>query len=431
MKRILFRLSRGKSAYQISLFERIILWLIYFQPLKWVLKQRDYTSLRRLDKCDTILVISDVNIGDSIMLQSAVEALRYYFPNAEIDYMYNSVVQDLLGLNPAISSSYPLFTSNTNLEDQNNALEIRNVLKRKQYNLILNVYPMIGRSELKSTKCQSLLPLNIVLDILNAHKRNDIASLPFRLTCYINDLVAHLPAHLRPDKEPFVYRENSVHIDSAIFQKREQFLQRNRIDEDAALVFINPDTSNIYTFIEPQLYIDLIHLLLESDKVDYVILGWSFQFEGTSNEIYDNIQTYYQNRVVMMPNDSALSFYAAIVDRCDCFISGDTGPLHIAASRKIAYGSKDCFANTTSIVNIFRATEPKIYGYDTYAENVIDSGQDAPARMININVACKRLSCTIQRIIKTCDAARCGGNITLDAQHISNFVCSTMKTCAV
>ena len=425
MKKILHRLSRGKGMYQETLLEKILLWLIYNRPVRWVLKQKDYLAVRRLKKIDSVLVISDVNIGDSIMLQAAVEAFRHYFPDSEIDYMYNAVVQDLVAGNPAISNSYPLFKSSTSLAYKKNVLKIGDLLQHKQYDLVINICPLITKSDLRLAKCPVISPLNILLEILNAEKDGKIASLPYRLMDYLSHLISHLPGHLKLRQQAVTFQENKVFLEPSIMRDRDAFLQSSNINPDDTLVFINPDTSNIYTFIDPQLCIDMIHLLLQSEEVDYIILGWSFKFDGVSAKIYQSVSSFYRQKVILMPEDAPLSFYAAMVDRCDSYISGDTGPLHIAAARKISTDAHDRFANKTSIANLFRATEPAIYGYDSESELMIDSGQDAPVKLFDVDVDCKRISCTIQRVIKTCDAARCA--TMLDAHQISKFVRTTIQ----
>ncbi|MDZ7724366.1 MAG: hypothetical protein U5R06_16575 [candidate division KSB1 bacterium] len=166
MKQILQKLSR----YHDSSFEKFILWLIYNQQVNGFLRVKEYLSLSRLHKLDNILVIADVNIGDAVMIQTAIEALRYYFPDAEIDYMYNSIVGDILAANPAISHSCPIFKSSTDLQNRKNVLKINDLLTDHHYNLILNFSPVIQSKIFRKARCPVITPLNLVLRVLNAHK---------------------------------------------------------------------------------------------------------------------------------------------------------------------------------------------------------------------------------------------------------------------
>ncbi|HXL72477.1 MAG TPA: hypothetical protein VN963_02525, partial [bacterium] len=43
--------------------------------------------LKKLNRINKILVISDIHIGDAVMMQGAVRAFRDFFPDAQIDYV--------------------------------------------------------------------------------------------------------------------------------------------------------------------------------------------------------------------------------------------------------------------------------------------------------------------------------------------------------
>lgn len=45
-------------------------------------------TLDGLDKIGHILIVSDTNIGDAVVLQTACSVLKHHFPECNIDYTY-------------------------------------------------------------------------------------------------------------------------------------------------------------------------------------------------------------------------------------------------------------------------------------------------------------------------------------------------------
>ena len=73
-------------------------------------RDRNYRKIRRLSDFKRILVISDIHIGDAVLAQTAVSALRDFFPEARIDYMVKKSVACLLDGHPDVSTLLPTFT---------------------------------------------------------------------------------------------------------------------------------------------------------------------------------------------------------------------------------------------------------------------------------------------------------------------------------
>jgi hypothetical protein len=129
--------------------------------------------------------------------------------------------------------------------------------------------------------------------------------------------------------------------------------------------------------------------------------------------------------VLLTPPEFSLVDLAALVDHCDVFVSGDTGPLHIAAARKHVVGTGTELRNRTSIVNVFKATDPRIYGYDSARPDLIDAGQEAPATVFSAEPPCKRLSCSLQRITASCAATLCQGE--LDGREVAASILEALE----
>ena len=72
-----------------------------------------------------------------------------------------------------------------------------------------------------------------------------------------------------------------------------------------------------------------------------------------------------RKRLTIVPKSMNLDAYAALIDFADFFISGDTGPLHIGAARKVSKTGTRKFRNRTYVVSVFGATNARMSGYDS------------------------------------------------------------------
>ncbi len=421
MKKILTQIAQSRYIK----VDKLISNLISNRPLVLYCDLKEKYLLQKIKKMDRLLVISDVNIGDSIMIQTAVEALNYYFPDSRIDFIYNKKVKEMIAENPAIASNFPILNRTiSERENRSRQQQLAEVLSSCKYDVIFNFCPVISRKDLSGCRGPILTPTNLVVQIFNACQSDKVAGLSFNIAEYINRLVSQLNPDIRPHKPPYRYRGNSIFLSGHIIQERDRFFDANGISVYDRLVFVNPDTSNIYTNIPPRFFIRLISQLVRSDKIDNVILGASYTFNGT-DEIYQDLPEYVQKKVVLSPDKTSLAFDAALVDACDAYVTGDTGPLHIAAARKKNPAGTDGFFNRTAIVNLFKATDHRIYGYDTKHPQMIDSSQAAPAKVLDADLACKNITCTIQRIIKTCDGKNCDAEF--NTSSIVGFIVKSIK----
>jgi hypothetical protein len=125
--------------------------------------------------------------------------------------------------------------------------------------------------------------------------------------------------------------------------------------------------------------------------------------------------------VILLPHPLPLEDLASLVDLSAVYVGGDTGPLHVAAARKHLAGS-DALSNRTRVVGVFKATDPRIYGYDSHRADMLPASQSARSITVESAPTCKNLSCSLQRVIASCSTAEC--HAQLDADAVSHAVIS-------
>jgi hypothetical protein len=124
--------------------------------------------------------------------------------------------------------------------------------------------------------------------------------------------------------------------------------------------------------------------------------------------------------VIIVPH-VPLSTYTALIDLCDVFLSGDTGPVHIAASRKELSGTGQPMRNRTVIVSVIGATDSQIFSYDSSKPGHMPANQDAASKSFVCDSPCRNITC-LNKTAKTCKDVNCFANIETD--KISSYIVS-------
>lgn len=370
------------------------------------LSRRETALMRQTGEIQKILVLSDINIGDAINIQSCIEVLRLHCPDAQIDYVYNRVADPLIRGNPEISHTLPVFRGflrPSRLDRES----LRDLLKSHPYDLIINFCPFLTKRDFDGAGCPVVFPLGLLAGIIGARTgRASKASLVHNIRAYTHQRMNGLPGKDNPKPEISASSRVQIHLERRALEKRDQYINSLNISPRDRIVFFNPDTSNSYTFINQELQVDLLTELLSDRNLDFVFLGSGIVFKGIEKELYHQVPGDLRKKLIVAKS-LPIDVYASLLDLCDVFITGDTGPMHIAAARKVCIDGDPCFKNRTAMVSLFGATDSQIYGYDSVREGYIGANQDAPSRVFEASPSCKNISCSIQRVTRTCTKGQC------------------------
>ena len=126
------------------------------------------------------------------------------------------------------------------------------------------------------------------------------------------------------------------------------------------------------------------------------------------------LPTAMQQDVRIVPRSMPLDAYAALIDLADVFVSGDTGPLHLAAARRYARSGHHQFRNRTAVLSFFGATPPRMSGYDSFRPGYLAANQDAPSFCYQAVSPCRNITC-VNKLFKTCATPRCFEHVDVDA----------------
>src|ERR1035437_7399663 len=90
--------------------------------------RRNRTIMRRVKTFRRLLVVPDIHIGDAVLAQSALTAIRDYFPDATIDFVVNRTAAAVIEGNPEVTRVIPLF-ANTQFPSPAEVRAVRRIIR--------------------------------------------------------------------------------------------------------------------------------------------------------------------------------------------------------------------------------------------------------------------------------------------------------------
>ncbi len=380
-----------------------------------ILKQVSWEKLHK------ILVVSDLNIGDAVNIQAPISVVKDYFPEAKIDYIINKHAKDLIEGNPEINRLFPVFTGSP-YPSPCDFENIRRISATGCYDVILNFCPFFRRKIFAGGKGNPAVigPATLIYMFMNsASKRERKNHVLYQTSRFVDRIFSAVANHRRVRSE---YKTNVYLSDEAV-ENAQKFLKSEKIGNSGATVFLNPDTTSKFTRIPEGSQARILKKLMKVPKIKNVLVGAGHESKGIENRILAMLPESDSKKVHIIPDSMPLSAYAVLIDFADVYITGDSGPMHIAAAFKHSVSRKYAFRNKTAVFCIFGSTPAKIYGYDSHRGNYISSAQDAPSYIYISDSPCRNITC-INKRAKTCRNLRCFAYLDTDriVRDISSYV---------
>ena len=372
--------------------------------------KKNLKLLRRVKKFERILVIPDIHIGDAIMMQAAVSGFRDFFPEARIDYIVKKAVGCLMEGNPDISNLYPYFTGGS-FPSPSDIESLKKLITDNQYDLCYNCSPFFENST-HFPKGQ------VILNFLSSAPqimRNEIDKTGDNHTIYqCYDFPRRLLARFMSPKRTEPLKGVPMTLSDKAIAEAQEFLKVNQVPTNQPILFINPDTASNYTRIP---FDDQVVMLKRLAQIPgRILLGTDFTTKTLEQRLLEKLSPEERDKVVYVPTTLSLDGYTALIDFADVFISGDTGPLHMAAARKVSRSGNFKFKNKTFVVSIFGATPARVSGYDSKNPLFLPANQDVQSRSYATESLCHNVTC-VNKMFKTCKTVRC-----FEALDVENIV---------
>lgn len=416
-------ITRLTSKISAPFLDRSLKTLASSKRINNFLKRSEFKRLQKIDKLKRILIIPDINIGDAVITQSFVSPLKSIFSDIEINYVYQREAHPLIKANPHINRHFPIFRS-FGFPSKRDRKRLKNIIEKYDFDLIFNFCPYFSVNVFKAANSSVIYPITLIANVIQAYaSNNDKAQIAFQLNKFANELIGKFPSDIAPKaKSGMNFSGNHLYSTQQLCTKTRKIMDKLKINPHAKNILFNPDTASPYTFIPLKFQLELLKGIL-SNKELTVLMNCGFIFKDIEKRLLKETPFPLRKRIVVIPRDTPIDVYAALIDNSDMFISGDTGPLHIAAANKVIVNSDTHFRNSTAVVGIFGATSAKIYGYDSFSNEYLPASQDAPSKTFEGFPSCKNLTC-IDKIFKKCPEVRCFDGLEPDPVicYIQNYL---------
>lgn len=389
--------------------------------LRALLTWREKRVLAGTSNLGRVLIIADVNIGDAINIQPAAEVLDQLVPECRVDFVHSATARPLVEHNPAIARSLPIFRGRF-VPEPEETQRIRTLCREGGYDLVLSFCPFLSEKALRDAACPVITPIRLICEVIAraGEAGQPAAGISVNIARYVREIVEMLPGVGSRDDTSVPLP--TIYLPEHSRETCEEWLRSEGVFPVQRSVLFNPDASNMYTRVDRKIQIEILERILESDRCWRLFMSSGFTFEGIERSLIGELPTKLAERITVVPRRLPIEAYAVLQDTCDVFLSADTGPMHIAAARKVSANGEDVFRNRTSVVGIFGPTLPRIYGYDSEREGYTSAHQDAPSRVFLARCPRKNLTCSLARIAEQCGGENCFQG--LRAEEVAEYAIS-------
>jgi len=278
-----------------------------------------------------ILVIRNDKLGDFMLAYPCFEFLKLNIPNVEIHALVTNYTQPMAQLNKFIDK---LVVDPGNKSTFKDNLALKNTLRKEKYDAVITLYSTtriglilwlahIPYRLAPATKIAQLFYNNKLVQRRSRSEKPEFA--------YNMDLVFHFLQHLKiknikkPTTPYLLFSENEINL------LRKKFIAQYNISENHKLFFLHAGSGGSAVNLTPLQYSQLANNL--SSKAGHTIVLTAGPGERETAEcVAKGIS---ETPYVIFESNKGIVDFTKHIQFADLFISGSTGPLHIAGALDI------------------------------------------------------------------------------------------------
>ena len=296
-----------------------------------------------------VLFIRFSSLGDVLLTTPIIRTFRTHFPNAEIHFLTKKQFAPLLEYNPFIDTIISFDAENESM------LQLITRLQKERYTHIIDLHDKLRSALIKRFVRGKVFTYqkkhNYRKKLLKDHELKPMSS---TVDLYAS-VLEKFDLSLDEKKLDFFLPENEEAIAAS-------FLSSDK----KRIVTISPGTSWHTKQYPSEYYKKIIRHLLDNYDVRIVLIGTQQEKNLTTE-----LAALSEKKILNLGGRTTLIESAILIKNSDLFISGDCGPMHIAAAFKVPQ------------IAIFGPTHPKL-GFAPLNSN---------ASVISLNIACS--PCTL------------------------------------
>lgn len=275
-----------------------------------------------------ILVIRNDKLGDFMLAWPALSLLKQQYPEAHISVLIPSYTQPIAELCPWIDSVVIDNQRNSTLSD---ARHLAGLFRQEQFDAAITLFSetrtglalWMAGIPLRLSPATKLAQLFYNRKLVQRRSRSEKPEFEYNadLVRYFVELNNDRPVTLQ--SAPYL-----TFPTEELESLKQQFLLENKIAKNRKQVFVHPGSGGSANNLTTEQYAELIRTLATEASLYFVITAGPDELDDASalSDLLDGIEhTVYHST-------KGLVNFTRLIATCDLFISGSTGPLHIAGA---------------------------------------------------------------------------------------------------
>jgi lipopolysaccharide heptosyltransferase II len=264
-----------------------------------------------------ILVIRFSSLGDVLLTSALLKSIKENFPDAEVHYLTKQNFADVIRFNPNVDRVIEV----DNNIDFSGLRKLRKEIKSNNYDLIIDAHNSLRSLYLRlfqNSKKLVFKKYSLRKFLLVNFKINLMKDLPPITVRYCNII---------PENK-FIYSHPEIYTDNKSKLNVEKLLSGLNLSADKKLVCIAPSSAHFTKTYPPEYYVELINEF--EGKYIFLLIG-----KGKDKANIEIIKSQTGENVIDLCDKLNILELAELTNKCSLFISGDTGPMHIAEALNI------------------------------------------------------------------------------------------------
>jgi len=286
---------------------------------------------------EKILIIRFSSLGDIVLTTPVIKSLKQKFPQSKISFLTKSQYQDLLRNDPNIFSLIK-FDPVEKHQRISGFLKLVKELKTFKFDLMVDLH-----ANLRSFFIRHLLKTKIKIKY---DKRWLTRFLLVHFKFFKVKPTHTVDSYLKALKKIDV---NSSENDPKIFldKKSENFSKdffiEKKIEKDDIVVGIHPGARWETKRWTEEKFARVCQILNQKPELKIILFG-----DQKDQEVIERIDSHTEDQKLFKAVDLPLNKFMSLIKRCDCFVTNDSGPMHIASALGVP------------VVAIFGPTHPQL-----------------------------------------------------------------------
>ncbi len=265
-----------------------------------------------------ILVIRFSSLGDVILTAPLLKSIKENYPGSEVHYLTKSGFSDAVKYNPNISR---VIEAKDDI-DFNGLRKLKNQIKSDRYDLIIDAHNSLRSFYLRLFQSERKFVFkkySVRKFLLVKFKINLMKKLPPVTVRYCSMIPGN----------KFTYRQPEIYTPGSAKESIEKLFTGLNPHAGKKLICIAPASAHFTKTYPPELYNELINKF-DKEKNIFLLVG-----KERDRANIDAIKSKTSENVIDLYDKLSIAELTELIKKCSLFISGDTGPMHIAESLNV------------------------------------------------------------------------------------------------